>query len=184
MECPQSLCRAAVSGICLGLLSSMLAGAAGAATIIPDRDGFSGYVNLGVGVIDAETNTVASIANGSLDLGDERIDSLDSSPDSETTAAPSVSFELSYTFARYRTQVYLGNLLEDYLSFDMNTQLGVRRDFGEVGLIGVALLTTPVPTDVWRDPYRIGEKRRDTEARRDGVRLRWERIMGTGLALT
>ncbi|MFV0276140.1 MAG: DUF2860 family protein [Parahaliea sp.] len=168
-----------------GALSSyLLVAMAGAATIIPEREGFSGYVDIGAGFVNVETNMVASIASGHLDLGDDRIDSLDSSPDSETSAIPSVSFELSYTFAEHRTQVYLGNLLEDYLSFDMKTQLGVRKDVGKLGLMGIALLTTPVPTDVWRDPYRAGEKRRDTQENSHGVRLRWERIMGTGLALT
>ncbi|MFV0478454.1 MAG: DUF2860 family protein [Parahaliea sp.] len=171
--------RPALAGSCI--LGAFFGSVIEAATIIPEKGGFGGYINLGAGVLSAKTNMIASIAGGNIDLSDNRIDTLHDAPDYETSAIPAFSFELSYTFAENKTQVYLGNLLQDYLDFDVFTQIGIRQGLGKAGIIGVAALAAPTPTEVWRDPYVSGRKRQATDRSSLGYRLRWERIMDTGL---
>jgi hypothetical protein len=126
---------------------------------------------------------IASIANGNIDVGGETIKDLNSGPGSESTAIPTVNFELSYTFEKSRTQVHIGNLMEDFLSFDMNTSAGVRQDIGTAGILGASLQTTSLVTDVWQDPYATDVKRKDTERTNKGGRVFWQQIMSSGLEL-
>ena len=161
----------------------LLAAASQAAVIIPTKGGFSGNINLGAGALDVESNTMAKIVNGNIDVGDAKIDSIFNSPDSQSNAIPVVSFELSYTLEKSRTQFHIGNLLEDFLRMEMNLVAGVRQDVGNWGLIGGDLRTTSMPTDVWRDPYIAGEKRKDTERTSKGFRVYWQQIGSSGLEL-
>lgn len=161
----------------------MLAATTQAAVIIPTKGGFSGYLNLGAGGIDVETNMISTIAQGNIDVGGKTIKDLNNSPGSESAAIPQVSFELSYTFAKSRTQVHIGNLMEDFLTFNMNTTAGVRQDIGEAGLIGASLQATSLVTDVWQDPYETNTKRKDTERDNKGARIFWQQIMSSGLEL-
>ncbi|NVK40300.1 MAG: DUF2860 family protein [Oceanospirillaceae bacterium] len=155
-----------------------------AAVIIPQKDGFSGFINLGAGAYTTETNVLANIAAlGDIDLGPEKIDSLNSSPDDESGVLPMVNFELSYTFAESRTQLYLGNLLEDFLRFDLNSVAGVRQGIGDAGIIGASLRRTSVVTEVWQDPYLTGVKRKRTDRDVSGANIYWQQIFGTGLEL-
>jgi hypothetical protein len=48
---------------------------------IPQDSGFSGFINLGIGVTSAGSNMIAG--NRLADIGKSRIDSLTDSPDSE-----------------------------------------------------------------------------------------------------
>lgn len=161
----------------------MLAATTQAAVIIPTKGGFSGYVNVGAGAVEVETNMISTIANGNIDVGGETIKNLNNSPGSESAAIPSINFELSYTFEKSRTQLHIGNLMEDFLSFDMNTTAGVRQDIGTAGLIGASVQTTSLATDVWQDPYETNTKRKDTERTSKGGRLYWQQIMSSGLEL-
>jgi hypothetical protein len=154
-----------------------------AVTIIPEKGGFSGYVNLGVGGIEIESNMLARLAQGIIDVGDKVIDDIDSSPDSETAAVPMLNFELSYTFAESRTQLYVGNLLEDFLTFDLSAMAGIRQGAGSAGIFGFALLGTSLSADVWEDPYQADVRRGDTERTGEGYRFSWERILNSGFAL-
>lgn len=159
-----------------------LAASTQAAVIIPEKSGFSGYVNLGAGGLSVKSNMLASIVNGNIDIGDKRISSLNNSPNSsEGGIIPVVNFELSYTFGSTRTQVHLGNLLEDYVSMDMTTIAGVRQDVGKAGLVGASYRGTTVKTDVWQDPYLTDAKRKDTERTSDGYRVYWQQFMSSGL---
>ncbi len=153
-----------------------------AVTIIPEKAGFSGYVNLGVGGIEIESNMLAGLANGIIDVGDKVIDDITSSPDSESAAVPMLNFELSYTFAESRTQLYVGNLLEDFLTFDLSALAGIRQSAGSAGIFGLALIGTSLSADVWEDPYQTGVKRGDTERTGEGYRFSWERIFNSGFA--
>ncbi len=165
-----------------GLIVAGLALASGAqaATLVPEKEGVSGFVNLGVGGINVETNMVESIAGGHIDVGDSVINSLSNSPDDESAAVPVVDFELSYTFAKHRTQVYVGTLLEDYLSFDMFTQLGVRHDFGQAGIVSVAGLGS-TGSKVWKDPYLENGRRQKTDSSNGGARFAWNHILNSPL---
>ncbi len=159
-----------------------LAGTTQAVTIVPEKDGFSGYVNLGAGGINVESNMLDAIGAGHIEIGNSRINSLTNSPDDETKAVPVVNFELSYTFAKYRTQVFVGTLLEDYLDFDMFTRVGVRHDFGNTGIVSVSGMGS-AGTRVWKDPYLANGRRQHTDATQGGFRVAWNNIMDTRLSM-
>lgn len=161
-----------------------LAASSQAAVIIPTKGGFSGYVNVGAGAVGVKSNMLASIVSGKVNVGEKEIDNLSDSPNSsEGGAIPALSVELSYTFASTRTQVHLGNLLEDFLSFDTSTVLGVRQDIGRAGLVGASYEQTAIDTQVWSDPYLTGAKRKDTDRTSDGFRVYWQQFMSSGLEL-
>ena len=145
---------------------------------IPDQGGFSGFVSLGAGVASVESNLLAEAAG--QDLSDENIDDL-GSPDSESFGLPVAAFELSYVFDSKNTQLFLGNLLEDYLRFDLSTRIGVRQNLGDAGLVSFAVLNSPIKTKVWENPYATGVDRDSTDRGTSGFRIAWDRIFGSGL---
>lgn len=172
------------SGACaLLLLPWLLAAPAQAAVFIPEQGGFSGFVNLGAGYASVESSFMAKTLFGSVDLGDEKIDSLDRSPDKQEGILPVASFELSYTLAESRTQFYVGNLLEDFLRFDTNTVFGVRQGIGRAGILGASLRNTAITTEVWADPFVTGVRRNETDREGFGYRVFWQQIFGTGLEI-
>ncbi len=59
---------------------------------IPEESGFSGFVNLGAAYIETESNMVAGL--GSVDLGNDTINSIFDDPDSESNALPLVNLDL------------------------------------------------------------------------------------------
>lgn len=148
---------------------------------IPDEAGWSGYVNLGVGAGSSESNMLAGIS--SVDLGDEQVSSLNQSPDDEDIVLPAVQFEVAYTFEGMGLQLYASNQVADHLNFDLDTTLethiGARQDVGEVGIVDVSLAFSTIPTDVWKDPYLVGEDRGDTERTSSGLHLIWGNIFGS-----
>ncbi|MFC1579059.1 DUF2860 family protein [Pseudomonadota bacterium] len=178
---PQSTKLAAITALVAGCT---LAATTQAAVIIPEKSGLSGYVNLGAGGLSVKSNMLASIMSGNIDIGDKRISSLNSSPNSSNGGAiPVVNFELSYTFGSTRTQLHLGNLLEDYLSMDTTTIAGVRQDVGRAGQVGASYRGTTIKTEVWQDPYLTDAKRKDTDRTSDGFRVYWQQFMSSGLEL-
>jgi len=56
----------------LALAVGCLIGSTQAALIIPEKSGFSGIVNLGVGGVVVESNTLAGPLSGGIDLGKEK----------------------------------------------------------------------------------------------------------------
>ena len=175
---PQIL-SSAVAALALGF---GLAAATQAAVIIPTKGGFSGHINIGAGSVQVKSNMLASILSGKVDVGEKEIDNLSKSPNSsEGGAIPALNFELSYTFESTRTQVHIGNLLEDYLRFDTATVVGIRQDIGVAGLVGASYRNTTVETQVWADPYLTGSKRKDTDRTSEGFRVFWQQFMSSGL---
>lgn len=170
-------------GCALAYLAFLLASPTHAAVFIPEKSGLSGFVNLGAGYASIESNFMATALFGSVDLGEEKIDSLERSPDGQNGFLPVASFELSYTLADSRTQFFVGNLLEDFLRFDTNTVLGVRQDIGRAGIVGASLRKTTVVTEVWSDPFVTGARRKETDRESLGYRVFWQQIFGTGLEI-
>lgn len=161
------------------ILTLMVIGNAQAVQPIPDQTGFSGFVSLGLSAVSVESNFLAEVA--SQDLGDDNISDLDS-PDSESLALPLAAFELSYTWDG-ETQLFVGNLLEDYLRFDFSTRIGVRQNLGKAGRGSVSLLASPIAVKVWENPYETGTDRDSTDRDATGIRLAWDNIMQTGLEI-
>ena len=97
-----------------------------AAPDIPAEAGWRGTVNIGVGAGQSETNMLAGLS--SIDLGDERISSLDQDAGSEYIAFPALQFDVSYTLNNARTQFYLRNQVSPYVFLDMEALGGVRQE--------------------------------------------------------
>lgn len=146
---------------------------------IPKQSGFSGYISIGVAAANYKTNMVAAIR--SINLDSRKTDSINSGPEDKNVALPAAAFELSYTFASTETQLFVGNLLEDYLRFDLTTLLGIRQEVGELGTFSVAMTRSPFPTRVWEDPYIAGQKRVKTNRTGKGIRVIWGNIFQTPL---
>ena len=151
---------------------------------IPEESGFGGHINIGIGTARVESNMLAGLdVFGGLEFGDDTIDSLFSRPDSETETFPLPNFEVNYTFAPQRTQIYIGNLLEDFIRLDATNQLGVRYEFKNKSIFTAGYLFTPIATEVWADPYVVNRPRVETDRDTTGIRFTVAKIGGTGLEL-
>ncbi len=167
--------------LCSSIMLMSTSSTAIAMDAIPKETGVSGFINLGVMGMSVETNMLSKTPLN--DLGKENINSLTDTPDSKSSAIPLVNFELSYTWAESRTQIFIGNRLEDFLRFDFATNLGVRQGAGRAGVFGLAAISTPLKTKVWRDPYQINVKREDTDRTSEGFRISWDKILGSQLEI-
>lgn len=152
---------------------------------IPEQSGWSGHVNLGLGVGSSESNMIDGIA--SIDLGQDPISNLNDGPGSEDFVLPQIHFEVAYTFAENLTQLYLGNQVVDYLSFDLETtletHLGIRQEVPGITRVDVSLSASSLPIDVWKDPYVVDESRGDTERTSSGLHVGFDELFGTGFEL-
>jgi len=144
---------------------------------IPQESGFSGFIRPGVGYLNFKSNMVASVQG--FDLSEKEIDSYTDSPDSETTALVTLPFNLAYTFASTRTQLFLGTDVTNLIRFDMTNQIGVKQGIGSLGVLQAGFLFSSFPAKVWEDPYLTGQNRDDTKRKNTGARLTWDRILGS-----
>jgi hypothetical protein len=156
-----------------------MAAAAQAAPEITKEKGWSGYVSIGAGAGQSETNMLASIS--SIDLGDDRISSLDEDAGSEDITFPALRFEAAYTLGEIQTQFFVRNQTSDYVFLDLEVHGGIRQQVTGIGIIDISLSGTSVPTDVWKDPYLVGANRGDTERSSVGLHLNWRNIMDSPL---
>ena len=148
---------------------------------IPKESGFSGFVNAGVLYLDVESNLIAG--NDVVDVGDKVITSLTSSPRSSDDVTPMLNFDLRYTFASTRTQLFVGNSLEDFIRLDLTSQAGVRQGLSDRSSVSASLVFSSVPTEVWADPYVVNVPRRKTDTDTKGIRLNWDRILDSNFTL-
>lgn len=152
---------------------------------IPETSGFSGYANSGVTYWYASSSLLVGGRPIVLDdVSDARIASIFASPSSNTSPGLVVGGEVSYTFSSTRTQLFLGNRLEDLLRMDLVVGFGARQEIGDAGIVAASYLTTPVDLEYWADPFVEGVDRGATDLDFPGFRLRWGEIFGTGLELT
>lgn len=159
------------------VLTTLLTTATSAIEPIPDESGLSGFLNLGAAYMKAETNMVKGTKV--FTVGDDRIDSIYSSPDSESTVTPLLNVDIRYTFAKSRTQLYFGNQLEDFLRFDYSTLFGIRQEFSNESIGAISYVTTGIATEVWKDPYVANAKRDETDRTANGIRLELDKAAGT-----
>lgn len=152
---------------------------------IPETSGFSGYATLAVAYWQVSSSMIVRGTPILLkDVSDTRIDSIFDKPTSNSAPGVLIGGEVNYTFARTRTQLFLGNSLEDLLRMDVVSGLGVRQEIGRAGILSASFLMTPVDLEVWSDPYVEGRDRLTTEVDIPGFRVRWGEIFGTGLEFT
>jgi hypothetical protein len=168
----------------LGLLATLAVGtvpAAQAIEPIPTTPGWRGFVVVGGGYSDLTSNTVAG--NNLIDIGEPLIDSVTQSPASDDTFHAVVTGEINYTF-NGGWQAFFGTSLEDAVTLDGVTQLGVRKDLGSAGIVQGGFLFSGIPTQVWEDPYAEGVRREETDRDSTGARLQWDRVLGSAFELT
>ena len=147
---------------------------------IPQESGFSGLVNGGAGLWRVEDNMVKKI--GFFKISDDNINSIDDKPKSEYSISPILNFNLRYTFASTRTQIFLGNQLEDLLRLDTATSFGVRQELPDQSIIGVSYIYSALVTEVYKDPYDTNGSRNGTDRNINGVRLSYDKILSTDLS--
>lgn len=147
---------------------------------IPQESGFSGFVNGGGALWRVENNMVKRI--GYFKIGDSNISSTDDKPRSEYSVTPILNFNLRYTFASTRTQLFLGNRLEDLLRLDSTSQIGVRQELVDQSIIGVSYIYSALVTEVYKDPYDTSGSRNGSDRRINGARLSYENILSTDLS--
>jgi hypothetical protein len=169
--------------VSLGMALGVCAAASTASAIepIPQTSGWRGFFVGGVGYTDVNSNLVAG--NRLIDVGNEFVDSVNSGPRSDSTAHAIVTGELNYTFED-QWQVFLGTSLEDAVTLDGAAQFGVRKGLGEAGILQGGYLFNGIPTQVWEDPYAEGVRREETDRDSTGLRLSWDRVMGSPFELT
>lgn len=165
----------------LALLTIGVAPKAMAIEPIPSTPGWRGFVVVGGGYADLRSNTVAG--NNLIDIGQSTISSVAQRPRSDDTFYPVVTGEINYTFGN-GWQAFFGTALEDAITLDGVTQLGARKDLGSAGIVQGGLLFSGIPTQVWEDPYAEGVQREETDRDSTGLRLQWDRILGTAFELT
>jgi hypothetical protein len=152
---------------------------------IPTTSGFGGYFLLAPGGFGVQSNMIVRAAPPLLsDVGNDRIESIFEAPSSQSSASVLTAGELNYTFANTRTQLFAGNRIEDLLRIDVSFGLGVRQELPDKSILAGSFLWTPTEMKVWTDPYVEGVDRVKTYRDAPGVRLRWGRILRTGLEVT
>ncbi len=172
---------ARVSVPVLALAASVAPLLASAMEPIPETPGWRGFVMAGAGYTSVKSNLAAG--NAMIDVGRPVIGSINDAPQSDDAFHPLITGELNYTFEN-RWQAFFGTALEDALTLDAVTQLGIRKDLGAAGAVQGGYQFGSIPTEVWEDPYAEGVTRRATDRDSAGVRLQWDRIFGSAFELT
>jgi hypothetical protein len=131
--------------------------------------------------MDLKSNFVAG--NGILDIGRPRINSVNDAPASDDAVHPIVTGEVNYTFEN-QWQVFFGTSIEDAVTLDGVTQLGMRKDMGGPGVLQVGYVFSGIPTQTWEDPYAEDVEREETDRDSNGVRVQWDRFLGSAFQFT
>lgn len=139
---------------------------------IPKESGWSGFLLGGVSVINYESNFYSG------DDENRRLSGLGSA-DSSSAVAPLLNADIRYTFADTRTQVFLGNLIQDAIRFDFTQQLGIRQEMSDKGIVAGSVVFNAMPTEQWSDPFAVGVDRQSTDIKSKGVRFAWDSIWGS-----
>lgn len=148
---------------------------------VPDTAGWRGFGIFGVGFTDLSSNLVAG--NRMIDIGSAVNPSIYQGPRSDSTFHPVVTGEANYTFEN-GWQAFLGTSLEDAITLDAVTQIGVRRNLSGGGTLQAGVLFSGITTQAWDDPYAENVVRQETDRDSTGVRLQWDRILGSAFEAT
>ena len=146
---------------------------------LPETSGIRGFVRPSIGYLNFSSNMVASFLR--YDLAARQTKSVLARPESQAMPIFLFPFEVTYTFAKSRTQIILGTQLDDLIRFNLTQQLGVRQQFKNVGVFQLSFLLNGLPTKIWKDPYVANEDRVETPRNSRGVRFIWDLMFNTGL---
>jgi len=162
------------------ILASVCASSILALQPMQKEAGWSGFLVLGGGHVEFENSEVAG--NRLVEVEKKRIEHL-GAPSSQSTAIPFVTGTVRYTLEDKKTEFFGGNSLEDYLRMDATLAVGVRHSFEGTGIIGVRLLASTSPTEVWEDPFLKNQNRVKTDRTSAGLGLKWEGIMDSNFEI-
>ena len=174
MKCSRAFCLF-VSAVMLGIW----AGQSLAIEPIPGKDGFSGVIGAGANYFNFKSNDIAKVAG--IEVSEKNTNSS-GEPDSKSSGLPALNFDLRYTLGSSRTQFFLANELFDLVKLDSFAELGVRQQFADMSILSVGVVYSGM-VKVYSDPYVVGTDRGDTKRTATGVRVVYDKIMGSGLAL-
>jgi hypothetical protein len=161
-------------------LSLLLASTVYAVSPVPVEQGWSGYMLLGGGYTEVNSNSVAG--NDMIEGGNDTIKSIDQKPKTTDVTHVLGGTEIRYTLPS-RNQIFLGGSLEDRLTLDFANQLGWRKQTDKAGIFQLGVLFSGIPVEVWEDPYLAGTRRDATDRDSQGLRFEWGRIMGSSFDL-
>jgi len=149
-------------------------------TPVPDDPGFSGYLLFGASY--ARTSSNMLVGTKATDLTPETTDSLYDAPQGQDSFTTTLLGELRYTFARQRTQLFVGQEFTDFIRYDITDLLGVRHEFSSLGTMSVSYVYAGFVTQVWQDPYVVNAERVDTARKQSGWRVVWERMFNSPIS--
>ncbi len=167
--------------ILLAVGANLIAPLAGSIEAIPETPGWRGFVVVGAGYTDVKSNLVAG--NDLIDVGHDTIASINDTAQSDDATHPIAGGEVNYTFDS-QWQIFLGTSLEDAVTLDGVAQFGIRRGLGGAGILQGGFLFSALPNEVWEDPYAEGVQRESTDRDSTGIRLQWDRILGSAFEFT
>lgn len=147
---------------------------------IPQKDGFSGVAGVGASYLDFKSNEIAKVAGG--EVSEKRTGSLSNEPDSKSSALPALKLDLRYTLGGSQTQFFLANELFDLVKLDSFLELGVRQQFSDKSILAAGVVFSGM-VKVYQNPYQVNVDRNDTDRKATGLRVVYDKIMGSGLAL-
>ncbi len=148
---------------------------------IPQSAGWRGFLLIGAGNTDVESNLVAG--NQFIDLDTHTIASVNDAPQSDDVWHPVITGEINYTFGD-QWQAFFGTSLEDAVTLDGVAQLGLRKEVAGIGTLQGGFLFSGIPSEVWEDPYAEGARRDESDRDSTGLRLQWDRVLGSVFELT
>lgn len=186
MPFARSLMRISLSRLAAAATLALLAAAPAlpAQDAIPRTSGVGGIGVFALAVYSGRTNFFASGPPLLGAITRPVITSVFAKPEQLKAPGIAVGGEVNYTFANTRTQLFALAGLEDVMQFDVAIQLGVRQELPDKSILTVNGILTPLPQKLWVDPYVEGAVRDFAAAQFPGFRIRWGRILGTGLELT
>ena len=125
----------------------LTAGLTNAQEPMPRTSGFSGYIE----ILGAYISTNSQL---STDSDNRKTDSLDNSGERVGKFRPFPLGLIRYTFAEYRTQLFLGVLPENVVQGQFQVEAGVRHHLlNGTGLRASVIPMTPLEQKRWEDPF-------------------------------
>ena len=168
-----TFCRITLFIICVCLT----AGFAVAQEPMPRESGFSGYIE----ILGAYISTNSQL---NTDSDNRKTDSLDGSGERVGKIRPLPLGLIRYTFAEYRTQLFLGVLPENVAQGQFFVEAGARHVLTNgTGLRASVIPYTPIEQETWEDPFVVGQNRKRTDINSYGFKLAAETILGSGLTV-
>ncbi|MCG8564566.1 MAG: DUF2860 domain-containing protein [Desulfobacterales bacterium] len=134
--------------------------------------GFSGSIELGIGVMIKE----------SLDaVGDEnkKIDSLDQSAESETEFVPFPSWHLQYVLDNQSTKFFAGSTHDTPTGGGALASIGISQYLPGGTILSIAYAPSLLSEEVWADPFKTGSDRTEVDMDSQAFTLEAESILGS-----